>query len=164
MAEERSLMDDMRDDGYRFAHDLISEVIKRRGIDVPYVNFPNPKNFLFTSAHKRLIQDFLAENGEHIENLVMDYAKRSKDPDYKYSDFNYFENRFKVITEFKPEPYTEEGFVKLCAAIAQVGACNYIRNKKCDALIHAMDDVHKFVKKVLSRGTLKDSSLADDQV
>ncbi|GBM50618.1 hypothetical protein AVEN_70251-1 [Araneus ventricosus] len=162
MEEERSLMDDMRDDGYRFAHDLITEVIKRSGIDVPFVNFPNPENFLFTNAHKRIIREFLAEVGEYIETQVEGYAARCKDSKYSYSDFNYFDNRFKVIKEFKPEPYSEEGFVKLCAAIAQVAACNYLRNEKCDVLIHAMEDVHNFVKKVLSRGTLQHSSLADD--
>ncbi|KAF8787542.1 hypothetical protein HNY73_009125 [Argiope bruennichi] len=158
MADEKPTFDDdMRNDVYRFAHDLMTDVVKRSGKYVPFIKVPDPGTFLFTEARRIIVRKFLEKEGAYIEGLVEAYAQNFRP--LNYFDMNYLENRDKIVAKFRPEPYSEEGFLKLCAALAHTAACILLRNENCTATVHAMNDVHRLMKAVLSRGTLQCSSL-----
>ncbi|GBM50634.1 hypothetical protein AVEN_70263-1 [Araneus ventricosus] len=153
MAEVKDFMDDIRNDKYRFAHDLVTEVLMLRGEGRPST-YPLPNRVLFTKDHAKLIENFL------LSDQVFYLDKRIKEITRdRYDCHTYATCRQVLINEFtKNVPYSEENFICVCAVVAYIAA--YFRKRKVYRVTNdSIEYIRVWITRILSRGlTLKYSS------
>ncbi|GBM50616.1 hypothetical protein AVEN_70249-1 [Araneus ventricosus] len=154
--EDNKLMGDVKDDKYRFAYDLVKTVVEMQGKALPNVEFPDPGNFLFTAEHKHKMEEFFPKEGPQLADLMKRFT--CKDGNEDYSDKSFVECMDQIIKDYKPERYTEEGFILLCCRIAYVASFYFKKISSSNATLLAINRIHAMIKDVFSRGTLSQSS------
>ncbi|KAF8787544.1 hypothetical protein HNY73_009127 [Argiope bruennichi] len=153
--EDTRFLEDVKDDKYRFAYDLVKTATELVGLEEQKRKLPNPTNFLFTKQHKDIMIKLFTTEGLELSDLIKMFTYKNRNPDY--SDKNFLSCMGYVIEEYKPETYTEEGFILLCSRIAYVAASYLAERCRSHATLLAVNRIHEMVKDVYSRGTLSQS-------
>ncbi|GBM50627.1 hypothetical protein AVEN_70259-1 [Araneus ventricosus] len=140
----RILRRHLSDDEYRFAYDLVAEVVAVRG-ELTYASerLPTPNNILFTQQHADLIRDFLVNQ---FQSQELDAWIKSKRCYYDITQLKYLMTACKghYISDLLTLPLDDEqGFICTCAKIAYIGAYFHQKNRK--ARSEAVHFIHEWL-------------------
>ncbi|GBN11525.1 hypothetical protein AVEN_137792-1 [Araneus ventricosus] len=142
---------DIFDSKYRFALDIVMEVRKWL-LGLSRWKLPDIRYNLFTDEHKKAIKRYEFSQEENFISAI----KKNTNGIFDNNTFTLCLERFKET--YKPEQYSELGFVSYCSAIAFLGVYFSEKSGTKFGIDEAIDTIISLLSDILSRGSLGQSS------